>query len=184
MEKMREFNRVQIIAMSSVLAAAYAVVTFNATYIVPQYEAIQLRFADSLEVLTFFLGWSGVFGLSLGCLVVNVFSRYGYLDLTLGTFSTVVSTLTVMYIGKKSNVENFQRNLLFAMVLSSVIIGVIVGCLLSFYGEPLWFATVTVTIGELVAKVLLGYPVGLALPKFMPGVFHVEGLKVETIREE
>jgi len=174
---MREFNRVQIIAMSSMLAAVYAVVTIYAP--VPQYEAVQLRFADCLEVLTFFLGWPGVIGLSLGCLVANMRSPYP-LDVVIGTLSTFVSTIFVMYIGKRSNVENFRRNLLISMVLSSVIMGVIIGLLLSIYGELFWFAAITVTISQIVAKVIIGYPLGLSLPKFAPGVFHVEGLKVET----
>jgi len=175
---MRAFSRVQVIAMSSMLAAVYAVVTIFAP--IPQYEAIQLRFADCLEVLTFFLGWSGVIGLTLGCLVANVFSPYGLLDMVLGTFSTFASTIIVMYIGKNSNVENLKKNLLLAMGVSSAIIGVIIGYLLSIYGVPFWFGAVTVTIGELVVKVVIGYPVGLALPRLVPAVFHVEGLKVET----
>lgn len=175
---MREFNRVQVIAMASMLAAVYAVVTIYAP--IPQYQAVQLRFSDCLEVLVFFLGWTGVLGLSLGCFVANVFSPYGLLDMALGTFSTFVSTLTVMYIGKNSNTGNFKRNLLLAMIISSIIMGLIIGYLLSFYGEPFWFAASTVTLSQLVAKVVVGYPIGLALPNFVPAVFHVEGLKTET----
>jgi uncharacterized membrane protein len=176
---MRKFNRVQVTAMASMLAAVYAVVTLYASFVVPQYEAIQLRFADSLEVLVFFLGWPAVIGLSLGCLVANVFSPYELLDVTWGTFSTVVSTLFVMYIGKKSKIESFQRNLFLAMVLSSIIIGLMIGSLLTFYGAPFLFSAGAVTVGQLVVKVVIGYPLGLALPKFMPSVFHVEGLKAE-----
>jgi len=178
---MRRFSKSQVIAMSSVLAAVYPVVTVFASFTpISQYELVQLRFADCLEILTFFVGWAGVIGLSLGCLVANVFSPYGLLDMVIGTFSTFVSTLVVMYMGLHSNVRNFKRNLLLAMIVSSVIIGVIVGCLLWFYGFPFWFAAASVSAGQLVVKIIVGYPVGLALPKFAPGVFHIEGLKVET----
>ncbi len=90
-----------------------------------------------------------------------------------------------MYVGKKSNVKNLRRDLLLSMIVSSGIMGAIIGYLLWIsVGVPLWFGAVTVTLSQLVAKVVIGYPVGLALPKFAPAVFHVEGLKVETIREE
>ena len=175
---MREFNKTQVVAMSSVLAAVYAVVTLFAP--VPQYEAVQLRFADCLEVLTFFLGWPGVIGLSVGCLVANINSPYP-LDVVIGTFSTFASTIFIMYVGKKSSVENLKRDLLFSMIVSSGITGAIIGYLLWIsVGIPLWFGAVTVALSQLVAKVVIGYPVGLSLPKFAPGVFHVEGLKVET----
>jgi len=179
---MREFNRTQMIAMSSVLAAVYAVVTVFAP--VPQYQALQLRFADCLEVLAFFIGWPGVLGLSLGCFVANVLSPYGLLDMLLGTFSTVVSTMTVMYVGRNSSVKNFEGNLLISMGVSSIIMGVMIGYLLSFYGEIFGIAAAAVTLSQVVAKVVIGYPIGLSLPKFMPGVFHVKGLEVEMRRTE
>jgi len=170
---MREFNRTQKIAMSSVLAAVYAVVTIFAP--IPQYQAVQLRFADCLEVLAFFIGWPGVIGLSLGCFVANVLSPYGLLDMVLGTFSTMVSTITVMYVGKHSSMKNFEGNLLISMGASSIIMGVMIGWLLSFYGEIFGIAATAVTLSQIVAKVVIGYPIGLSLPKFMPGIFHVKG---------
>lgn len=171
---MKDFNRTELIAMSSLLAASYAIVTIFAP--IPQYQAVQLRFADCLEVVAFFLGWAAVIGLSLGCLVANLFSPYGLLDMMIGTFSTFLCTLIVMRIGKKSHEGNFRRNLLLAMVVSSGVMGVIIGYLLWIYGVPFWFGVTTVTVGELVAKVLIGYPIGLALPKLMPQAFYVKRL--------
>ncbi len=167
----QELGKTKQIALTAMIASLYAAVTIFAP--VPQYQQIQLRLADILTVLPFFLGWPGIIGLSLGCLVANMFSPYGILDMVLGTASTLVGTMIVAYIGSKTVQNTFKRNLLIALLIATVETGVVIGWLLSFYGVPFLMGFFTVTIGEFITIVLIGYPLGLKLPKLEPGVFGI-----------
>ena len=166
-----ELRKSQQLALAATIAALYAVVTIYAP--IPQYQEIQLRIADTLSVLPFFLGWPGIIGLSLGCLVANIFSPYGVLDMVIGTASTLVGTTIVAYIGSRTRKQTFKRNLLIALLITSVETGLFIGWLLNIYGVPFLFGFFSVTIGELITIVLIGYPVGLKLPELLPGVFGV-----------
>ncbi len=75
-----------------VIAAAYAALTLVAAALNLAYGPVQFRFSEALTVLPFlFPGtWPGVF---VGCLVANLLSPYGPLDVVLGSAGTLVAAL-------------------------------------------------------------------------------------------
>lgn len=169
---MRKFARSQNIALMSLFAAMYTVVTVFAP--IPQYQAIQFRFGEALNFLPFFFGPIGVIGLSLGCLVANIFSPYGLLDMALGTLSTVLASLAVMAIGMTTKLVHFKRNIFIATVVASLIISVIIAFLLTIYAVPFEFGFFTVLLGELTMTVVVGYPLALGMRRIWPAMFSVE----------
>ena len=75
------------IAFGGILAAVYAVVTvLTASF---AYGPIQFRLAEALCVLCFFTP-SAVWGLTLGCLLANLFSPVSSLDIVIGTLGTLI----------------------------------------------------------------------------------------------
>ena len=77
---------------TGVIAAAYAALTLVAAALNLAYGPVQFRFSEALTVLPFlFPGtWPGVF---VGCLVANLLSPYGPLDVVLGSAGTLVAAL-------------------------------------------------------------------------------------------
>ena len=73
---------VQQITFAAVVAAAYAVLSYFAALFSVAYGPIQCRFSEALCVLPFFFP-AATPGLFIGCLIANLLSPYGALDLSL-----------------------------------------------------------------------------------------------------
>ena len=85
-------SKTYLLALNGVIAAAYAALTLVAAALNLAYGPVQFRFSEALTVLPFlFPGtWPGVF---VGCLVANLLSPYGPLDVVLGSAGTLVAAL-------------------------------------------------------------------------------------------
>lgn len=162
-------NKYSRIAIISVVAALYAVITVFLP--VPQYQAVQFRAAEALYVLPLLLGWPGAWGVTLGCLIANLFSPYGLLDMTLGTFSSLVGSVIAVYLGKITTKKNLKWTLSATFVLASLETALIIGVLLQYYGVPFIAGATGVLAGELVSMFVLGYPLGMALHRVWPEMF-------------
>lgn len=88
---MRKFT-VRDLTFAAAVAALYAVLGYFGDIFGLTFGAVQFRFAEALTVLPFlFPGtWPGVF---VGCLVANLLSPYGPLDVVLGSAGTLVAAL-------------------------------------------------------------------------------------------
>ena len=69
---MRKFTT-RDLTLAAVLAAVYAALTI--TLPVPQYGAVQIRFAEALTVLPFLFP-AATPGLFVGCIIANLFSPF------------------------------------------------------------------------------------------------------------
>ena len=79
---MQKFT-VQKLATAGVVGAAYAALALFGSIFGVTYGPIQCRFSEALTVLPFFLP-EAVPGLFVGCLVTNLMSTVGPLDIILG----------------------------------------------------------------------------------------------------
>lgn len=150
------------ISLLVMIAALYAVTTVVLAPL--SYQAIQVRISEILTPLPFYFGLPGVVGLIVGCLVANVVSPYGIYDIILGTMGTVCGALV-----------SWKAPKLWMACLAPVISNAVwVGLLLTIYDVPFWFGAVTVGIGELIAVIVLGYPVMKALERFIPTMMFRE----------
>ncbi len=87
------------IAYAAVAGAAYAALTMLLAPI--SYGPLQLRLSEALCVLPFLdpvFSW----GLFVGCLIANVMSTGGLLDIVFGSLATLLAALCTAAIGKKS----------------------------------------------------------------------------------
>lgn len=142
MRKNTAINTKTIVRLALV-AAAYAVLTLLIQPL--SYGAVQFRFSEALVLLAFYRKDYSV-SLILGCLIANLFSPFGLYDIIFGTLATAAAVIPMYY----------MKNIFIAALFPVITNGFLVGYELSLVGEPFWFSSGTVALGELVVVYILG----------------------------
>ena len=85
-------SKTHLLALNGVVAASYAALTLVASALNLAYGPVQFRFSEALTILPFlFPGtWPGLF---VGCLLANLLSPYGPLDIILGSLATLIAAI-------------------------------------------------------------------------------------------
>jgi uncharacterized membrane protein len=164
-EKMQLKIRTKDLAVISIYAALYAalVVVLGGF----SYGPVQVRIADSLVAVVPLLGIAGVLGHTLGVFVGNIFSTAGPIDL-LNTIPSFAMSFVVYYVYKHTNND---YTLIGTCTAYSIVLGITVGWMLSYlYGLPLALTIAYVAIGNVIATVLIGWPLFKLLKK--TGIFQ------------
>ena len=151
---MQKFNA-KYLARAGVIAALYVVLTYLAGLMNLAYGPVQFRFSEALTVLPFLFP-EAVPGLFVGCVVSNLLSPYGALDLVVGSLATLVAAVWTNRCGKRW----------FAPMPPVIANALLVGAMLAWYeagfgaGFLAAFAynAATVGLGELVVCYALGLP--------------------------
>lgn len=108
-------------------------------------------------VLLCFFRKDYVIGLTVGCLIANLFSSVSYLDIIFGTLATLISCLLIAY----------SKIFLISLVYPIIANGLIIGLMLYFVVDSsvsFWFYAGTVALGEL-AVMIVGYILFMFLRK-------------------
>ena len=150
------------LTLAALTAAAYAVLSYFGSIFGITYGPIQCRFSEALCVLPFFLPETA-WGLGVGCLIANLLSPYGLIDLVVGTLATL---LAAVWSGR-------CRSAWTAAVPPVVCNAVIVGAMLAWestgfsaaFAGLFAYNALTVGIGEAAVCFLLGVPLLRALEK-------------------
>ncbi|HHT83590.1 MAG: QueT transporter family protein [Christensenellales bacterium] len=79
---------IRFMARTAVIAALYALITIALPPL--SYGPLQFRAAESLTLLPILFA-EAIPGLSLGCLIANIFSPYGWYDMLFGTLATLIA---------------------------------------------------------------------------------------------
>lgn len=156
---MRKFS-IRDLTLAAMLAAVYAALTMGLP--VPQYVGIQIRFAEALTVLPFCFP-AATPGLFVGCLIANLLSPYGPLDVVAGSAATLLACLWTQ------NMKNRWLAPLPPVVCNAVIVGAVIAFSEAGAGAAFWpayaFNAFTVGLGELIACYALGLALLSALPR-------------------
>ena len=148
------------LVVSSLIAAIYAVVTMYLTYPM-SYQASQFRVAEALTILPFFSS-SPIYGLFIGCLIANLLSPVGPLDIIFGSLATLLAAICTYYIGK----SNLKYKKYLAPLPPVLINAIIVGLLLNYTLKwPLILTMAQVGFGQLLCCYGLGLPLLIAIDK-------------------
>ena len=129
------------ISINALIAAAYVVFTVLVSPL--SYGPIQFRISEILVLFCFFNKRYGI-GLTLGCLIANLFSPTATLDVIFVTVATALACLCIM----------FSKHLIVAALFPVIFNGFIVAWELTFFGEPYWLSVATVSLGELAVMVV------------------------------
>ena len=153
------------LALIAVYAALYAALVVGLGAF--SYGPIQIRLADAMVAAVPLLGLPGVLGHTLGVFVANLFSIAGLIDL-LNTIPSFAMSFVVYYVYKRTKND---YTVIATCTAYSAVIGTTVGWMLSYlYALPLLITIAYVTIGNVIASVLIGWPVFKLLKK--TGVFQ------------
>ena len=169
-----QFVNVRKIAFAGVVAALYATLTMAVAPIA--YGPIQFRIAEVLCILPFFFPYAAP-GLFVGCVVANLLSPYGILDVIAGSIATLVAALLTMRLGHiNKDAVAVKALACFPPVLcNAVIIGAVIARSVTtgtgggISGGGYWpaFAIygMQVGVGQLVVMYAAGLPLMIYLPK-------------------
>ena len=140
---------------AAIIAAIYVVLTYLAGILNLAYGPVQFRISEALTVLPFLFP-EAVPGLFVGCIVSNILSPYGVLDLVVGSAATLLAAIWT----------NKCRNRFVAPLPPVVCNAVLVGAMIAWYeagfGAGFLAAFVynaaTVGLGEAIVCYALGLP--------------------------
>ena len=144
-------NSVRDLTMAAMLGAIYAVLTMVLP--IPQYAGVQIRLAEALTVLPFLFPGATP-GLFVGCLIANLLSPYGLLDVVAGSAATLLACLWTQ------RVKNRRMAALPPVVCNAVIVGGVIAFAMTGFGPGFWVAyainALSVGLGEFVVCYVLG----------------------------
>lgn len=152
----------------AVVAGLYAALVMLLAPI--SFHVLQVRVADALLLLPFldFFGLPGAIGLAIGCVVANVLSPFGIVDVVFGCAANLAAGLIAWAVGRKSKS-------LVALLVAAVLEAFAISCLVGYFvlhlfgGVDLLVALAGVLTGSVISVCVLG--VGLVL-------FLMRGLKI------
>lgn len=140
----KNINHVEFLVKSSIVAAIYAALTMLLPF---SYLGVQFRIAEIL-VLLVFIDKRYIYGLTLGCLIANLGSPLGPVDVIFGTLATLIALLLI----------SKTKNLFVATLWPAVVNGIIIGLLLYYLLDlPFLLSAAQVFFGEFVVVTLIGY---------------------------
>ena len=154
---MRKFD-VRQLTLAAMVAALYAVLSYFGNIFGLTFGPVQCRFSEALCVLPFTTP-----GLFIGCLLTNLLSPVGPVDIVFGSLATLLAALWT------SKMPNRWLAPLPPVICNGVILGAMfswyeVGFGPGFWGLFAWNAF-TVALGELAACYVLGSLLLTVLPK-------------------
>lgn len=161
-------TKTQKLITAAVIGALYAVLTMVLSPI--SYGPLQFRISEVLCILPFFLPCTA-WGLFFGCMIANLISAAGILDIVFGSLATLCACLCMAKLGEKGA---SLKNEILACAMPVVWNGVIVGAVLCYALTDLmpWNNLVPflvyagqVALGELVVMFAVGLPLMRYLPK-------------------
>ena len=91
---MRKFTA-RDLTLAAMVAALYAVMGCFGDILSLTFGPVQFRFAEALTVLPFVFP-SAAPGLAVGCLITNLLSPYGPMDVIFGTLATAIAAWLTM----------------------------------------------------------------------------------------
>jgi len=166
---MKKISSVRRLAFSALVAAVYAALTMALGFM--SYNGIQFRVAEALCVLPFFFPFT-TWGLFIGCVIANLLSPAGILDIVFGSLATLLCCLSVQALGRGGHYRSWWRNI--CVCLCPVVFNaLIVGSVLAFtiadpgmaFGAAFTLFGAQVALGEAVVMFTLGLVLMRSLPR-------------------
>ncbi len=146
------------LTVCGIVACLYAVLTISTAAL--SYGPVQFRLAEALCVLPFFAPWL-VWGVTLGCLLANLFSTVSALDVIVGTLATLIAGILTSRC-KKSFLAPLPP-----IICNSVIVGAMLAwvCAPKAFWRSFGLFALQVGAGEAAVCYLLGLPLLIFLRK-------------------
>ncbi len=148
------------IVEASIIGAVYASLTYLSSVFGIAYMGIQFRFSEALTILAC-LTPSAIPGLTVGCLIGNLGSPYGLIDIICGTVATLLASI----LSYKTRHITFKGLPVLSPVFPVIVNAVIVGAEVTIY-MPEGFMLDAFLLNALqiaLGQLIMCYAVGLSL---------------------
>ena len=160
---MKSTRKTAALCRAAMIAALYTALTWLAFLLGLANMPVQLRFAEALCILPFFMPES-ILGLTVGCFLSNLLVSGGiWADVIFGTLATLLGALGT------HAMRSFKGRLRFLCVLPPILANtVIVPFVLKYaygFGDGWWLLAAGVGAGEILSVGVLGTILLLALEK-------------------
>ncbi|GEN48382.1 QueT transporter family protein [Ligilactobacillus pobuzihii] len=146
----RTNNKVSEITKTALIAALYVVLTV--AFIPLSYGPVQFRLSEMLNNMAVF-NKRYIWGVTLGCLIANLWSSMGPIDMIFGTLQTLVMTWLSWYVGQ--HLSSVPAKLAGTVIICTLMSWAVALELNLVSEAPFWWTYLTVGIGEFVV-VLIG----------------------------
>lgn len=159
-------KKTYFVVLAAIIAAIYAGLTYISAIVGIAYGSIQFRFSEALTVLPVFTP-AAIPGLTIGCLISNLTSPYGIVDILCGTFATFSAT-TLSYLTRKIKFKDLPLlSALFPVITNAVIVGLEITLLMpeGFKFTAFLLSACQIALGETVVSFGLGLPLYKTLRK-------------------
>ena len=133
---------VKLVVINAMIAGVYAVLTLAISPIA--YSEIQFRLSEIIVFLAFY-NRRYIPGLTIGCIIANLFSPMGMLDIVFGPLSTIIVCIAMYLI----------KNRYLAAGAGAIITGMIIGAELWYaFNIPYVINAIYVAVGELIVLII------------------------------
>ena len=159
---------VRRIVYAGAVAALYASLIIAGAAI--SYGPIQFRIAEALCILPFFIPVAAP-GLFIGCIIANLLSPYGILDVVVGSAASLLAALCTMQLGRLNRTSIFVKALACfpPVIFNALMVGGVIAWATTGGGEAFWAAFaicgLQVGAGEFAVLYIIGLPLMVYLPK-------------------
>lgn len=147
------------VVTAALIAAAYAALTYLSAAFGIAYGNIQFRLSEALNVLAAFTP-AAIPGLTLGCLLGNITSPFGIVDILIGTLATLLSAVSIWLMSRVAGKATPYLAILPPTLFNAVLVGLEITWVLpkgvTFLGFIVTAAEVAA--GEIAVCGLLGVP--------------------------
>lgn len=158
----RQNQKTVFLIQSSMIAAIYTVITLAISPL--SFGANQIRFSEALAVLPV-LTPAAIPGLTIGCIISNLGSPNGLIDIIMGSTATLLSAILTS-LCRKIKFKNLPLlSMAFPVLFNAVIIGLEITLFLPENAEASGFIPISLSVafGEFISCYVIGIPLFLAL---------------------
>ena len=152
------------ITQAAVIAALYVALTYASNALGLAYNAVQFRLSEILTILPVFTP-AAIPGLAIGCIIANLSSPFGIIDIVCGSLATLLAALT-SYALRNVTIKELP---VFASLPPVLFNGLIVGLEIWYLGDKTLslfvISALEVMAGEAVMCILIGIPFMVAVKK-------------------
>ncbi len=152
---MKRQKKLLVLCRIAVIAAIYFVATY---FLAPiSFGEIQFRISEGMMILPLFFPDS-IVGLTLGCVLANLSSPFGIIDVGLGSLATLIGGIGTFFLGKILNGKKMRPFIsLIPPVVSNVLIVPLVW-LLTGTDDSYWVLAASLFVSETISVYAIGLP--------------------------
>ena len=153
-------EKTKMLVYSAAIAALYATLTIALAPV--SYGPVQLRLSE-IMILLVLVNPRFKTGLILGCLIANLFSPFGIVDVIFGTLATAIAVIAMSKI----------KNIYLASLVPALSNGIIIGLeLMYMLNLPFVETALYVALGELLVVTVIGVPLFKIITSRFPAIIH------------